>query len=116
MVTAQQGALEVGPGSVQAFDLVVERGEAPTGNRLPRIDFAGVEDTIDLVEAEAGVLEDVNEHEPPDRPLPVAALPRYSGVGLHQPSALVVPDGRGSQSDPGADLTDGQEMICHETT
>jgi hypothetical protein len=116
VVTAKQGALEVGPGALQAFDVGVERGEAPTGDRLPRVDLTGVEDTIDLVEVEAGVLEHANEDQPPDRLFPVATLPRHSGVGLYQPSALVVADRGGGQPDPGPDLADGQQVICHETT
>ncbi len=44
---------------LQLFDLGVERGEAPAGDRLPCVNLVGVEDAIDLVEVEAGVLEQV---------------------------------------------------------
>ena len=116
VVAAQQGAVEVGAGALQAFDLGIERGEAATGDRLPRPDVAGVEDAVDLVEIEAGVLEHADEDEPPDSCLSVAPLAREPSIGLHQASAFVVPDRGGGQPNPGPDLADGQQTICHEST
>ncbi len=74
VVAAQQGTFEVGVGALEAFDLGVERAEAASGDRLPRVDVAGVEHAIDLVEVQAGVLEHADEHKPPDLLVPIAAL------------------------------------------
>lgn len=115
-MAAQQSAFEVVAGALEAFDLCVEGDEAAAGDRFPLFDGAGVEDAIDLAEAEAGVLEHADEHKPPDCLGPVAALARHPGIRMHQPSPFVVADGGSGQPDPGPDLADAQQAICHETT
>ena len=116
VVAAQQGAFEVVAGALEAFDLCVEGGEATAGDCFPLFDGDGVEDAIDLVEVEAGVLEHADENKPPDCLGPVAALARHPGVSMHQPSAFVVADGGSGQADPGPNLADAQQEICHVTT
>ncbi len=74
VVTAEQGAVEVGAGSLQAFDLCVECDEATPTDRLPVLDVFGAEDPGDVVERQAGVLQHADEDQPAQRGLPVAAL------------------------------------------
>lgn len=116
IVAAEQGAFEVDAGALKAFDLGIEHGEAATGDRLPRLEIVGVEDAIDLLEVEAGILEHADEHKLADGLRSVAPLARHPHVSLHKPSAFVVADRGSGQSDPGPDLADGQQRICHETT
>ena len=102
VVAAQQGALEVLVGQLQAGDLRVEHGEAPAADRLPVGDVGGTEHATDVLERQAGVLEHADEHEPAQRLGPVAALPGPPGVGIEQAAPLVEPHGRGRHAQRGA--------------
>jgi hypothetical protein len=114
--SALQGPFEVEASPLEAFDLCVEGGEATAGDWFPLFDGVGTEDTIDLVEAEAGVLQHADENKPPDCLGPVAALARDPDIGVRQPPAFVIADGGSGQADPRRDLADAQEGICHKTT
>ena len=75
-----------------------------------------MQDAIDLIEVEAGVLEHADEHEPSDRLGPIPALARHPGIRVHQAPTFVVPDRRGGEADLGADLADREQPFGHMTT
>jgi hypothetical protein len=111
VVSAQQGALEVLPGALQPADLVREGGEAFAGDQFPLCNGLGVEETVDVVERQAGVLQHADEDQPSERIDSVPSLPRDSDGGSQETSALVVAHGGGGNTGADRDLADGKELI-----
>src|SRR3546814_18891142 len=69
IVAAEQRPSQVGPGQLEAMDLLVEQVEAARRYGLPVGDRGRVEDADDLVEGQAGVLQHPYEDQPAQRRL-----------------------------------------------
>jgi hypothetical protein len=106
---AQQRSAEVLAGELQAGDLLVEGGESPPGDRLPRVLVQRIEDAGDVGEREAGVLQHPDEHQPSQRGGVEAALARAPRVGGEQATALVEADGRRRHAGAAGELADRQQ-------
>jgi hypothetical protein len=91
-------------------DLLVEGAESPSGDCLPFGHGGGVEDSVDFVEGQTGVLEHADEHELPESLGSIAALAGLSGVGAEQSPAFVVADGRGGDVSAFGYFADGEEV------
>jgi hypothetical protein len=59
---------------LQLDDLLVQNVEAPSSDGLPLGDCGCAQDPVDLVQGQAGVLQQADEYEPAERLGAVAAL------------------------------------------
>ena len=76
------------PGVLQLGDLLVETLESPSSNGLPLADRGCSQDPVDLIQGQAGVLQQADEHEPAEGLGAVPALPRLSPVRGKQAASL----------------------------
>ena len=74
VVAAEQRAGQVGAGVVQSPDLLVENLESSGGNGLPFGDVGGIKNAVDVIQAEARVLEHADEDEAAEGRVAIAAL------------------------------------------
>jgi hypothetical protein len=96
------------PGVLQLGNLFVESVEAPSSNRVPLGDGRCMQDPVDLIQNEAGVLQQADEDKPAEGLCSIAALSRLSFVRGKQTASLVVTDGGRSDLCPVGDLADGK--------
>ena len=97
-------------GALKFDDLLVEEVQPAAGDGLPLRGRGGVQDAVDVVESQSGVLQKADEDEPAQRLVPIPALTGLPGVGAQQAAPLVVPDrGRGHVRLLG-ELADGEEF------
>lgn len=108
---AEQRRGEEVPRVVESGDVFVEVGEALASDLLPRVVVVSIENSLDVVKGEAGVLQHLHEHHTTHRRPLVAALPRHAGVGYRQLSAFVVPQRRRGDTDHLGDLPDRDAVI-----
>jgi hypothetical protein len=95
-------------------DLVIERAEALAGDGLPFVHSDSVEDSVDLVEGQAGVLEHADEDKPAEGLGSIAPLARLAGVWTEESLTFVVAHDGGGDLSPLSHLTD-REQIRHGT-
>lgn len=103
------------PGVLQLGDLLVQNVEALSSNGLPLGDRGRSQDPVDLVQGQAGVLQQADEDEPAERLGAIAALSRLSPVGGKEAASLVVTDRGGGDARSQGDFADGQK-ISHVPT
>jgi hypothetical protein len=105
--TPQCGGKEIS-GVLELGNLFVKSVEAPSSNRLPLGNGCCMQDSVDLIQGEAGVLQQADEHKPAEGLGSITALSRLSLVRREEAASLVVTDrGRGDIR-PVGDLADGQ--------
>jgi hypothetical protein len=109
--TAQQRRLEIFPSVLEAGDLFVEGVEPAPADGLPLTDVGGVDDALDVVERQPGVLQHPDEDQPSQCGGEVPTLPGAAGIGPEEPASLVIPDGRGRHAGAAGQLADGHEVV-----
>jgi hypothetical protein len=90
--------------------MFVEDLEAAAGDGFPFRHRGGVQDAVDVVETQPGVLQHADEDESTQRLGPVSAPPRLPCVGVQEAAALVVADRGGGHVGLLGHLADGEEF------
>jgi hypothetical protein len=106
--TTQPGGVKEISGVLELRDLFVKGLEAYLRDGLPFLYGSGAENSVDLVESQAGLLQHADEDEPPECLSSIAALTGMPGVGAEQALAFVVPDGGGGDVGPFSHLADSE--------
>jgi hypothetical protein len=96
------------PGVLELGDLFVKSVEAPSSNRLPLGNGCCMQDPVDLIQGQAGVLQQADEDKPAEGLCSITALSRPSLVRKKETASLVVPDSGRRHLCPVGDVADGQ--------